>query len=306
MTLEHLKYFVAVFEHRSIYRAASCFYISPQGISQGIRRLEGSLGIPLFTRTKDGLEPTGFGKAFYTYAVRVVQAQAALDRFLADYKRNLSAHLRLGFLKHDYRELTDSLLSYLAVFQQSCPEVSFEVQYYETMQALVADLRAGKLHLSWALHEQEDDTLAYTNIYSYAVCCVMGRLNPLAAREALRWTDLQGVPLIVDMRGSQFSDVVRRRCEASGFCPSIKFYSTNGLFLRRSWKNDGAVSLVSEPYARLMLADDTDGQFALRPLRPELKVYVSLITGRGHEDPPLLRRLIDEAKAHLNETLWLR
>ncbi len=57
--------FATLYECGSINKAAKELFMSPQGISKSIARLEGELGCPLFERTHQGLDPTRDARALY-------------------------------------------------------------------------------------------------------------------------------------------------------------------------------------------------------------------------------------------------
>lgn len=72
--------FAAVYECGSINKAAKELFMSPQGLSKSLARLEGELGCPLFERTHQGLNPTRDAKALY---VRVRDLMDTCDQIRA-------------------------------------------------------------------------------------------------------------------------------------------------------------------------------------------------------------------------------
>ena len=52
MLLKQLEYFISVVEHNSFTQAAYEHYVSQSAISQQIKSLEASLGVPLMIREK--------------------------------------------------------------------------------------------------------------------------------------------------------------------------------------------------------------------------------------------------------------
>ena len=62
MDTKMLRYFCACYETKSLNKAARRFYISPQGMGKTLSRLEGELGVSLFSRSAAGLTPTKSGK----------------------------------------------------------------------------------------------------------------------------------------------------------------------------------------------------------------------------------------------------
>lgn len=51
MNFKELKWFQEICRYKSITRAAASLYVSPQGLSKGIKNLENQLGVSLFIRT---------------------------------------------------------------------------------------------------------------------------------------------------------------------------------------------------------------------------------------------------------------
>jgi DNA-binding transcriptional LysR family regulator len=58
-----LTFFINAYDERNFSKAARKSFISQQGMSDAIKRLEAELGVSLFTRNKGLLEPTEYGIA---------------------------------------------------------------------------------------------------------------------------------------------------------------------------------------------------------------------------------------------------
>jgi LysR family hydrogen peroxide-inducible transcriptional activator len=95
-----LKYALAVREHDSMSAAAAACHVSQPSLSQGIKKLEETLGVVLFERGPRGAVPTDTGRVVLQKAARVVRsfqeveetAEAAAGRFL-------DGRLRLGVIQ---------------------------------------------------------------------------------------------------------------------------------------------------------------------------------------------------------------
>ena len=62
---EHLKYFRAVADHKSMTRAAEALFCAQPTISQAIKSIESELGYPVIKRSGSGIELTDLGTRLY-------------------------------------------------------------------------------------------------------------------------------------------------------------------------------------------------------------------------------------------------
>ena len=72
MEIRQLKYFSEIYKYRNFSRAAEVCFISSQGISMAMLRLEEELGCKLFLRTAKGLMPTPQGEYLYPRAQQIL------------------------------------------------------------------------------------------------------------------------------------------------------------------------------------------------------------------------------------------
>ncbi len=72
MNLKQLRYAVEVERTGSITQAAKNLYAAQPNLSRSVRELEEELGVPLFSRTARGMEPTGEGARFLARAREIL------------------------------------------------------------------------------------------------------------------------------------------------------------------------------------------------------------------------------------------
>lgn len=83
MTIQFLKYVVAVMENGSITEAAKQLHISQPSLSAAVKEVEKEVGFALFTRSRSGIALTKESVEFLGYARQVIQEMNLLeDRFI--------------------------------------------------------------------------------------------------------------------------------------------------------------------------------------------------------------------------------
>lgn len=88
MTLQQLKYALAIADGSSICEAAKLLFIAQPTLSNAIKDLENELGIHIFLRSNKGILVSNEGKQFLGYARQVIeQAQVLEEEYLGDKTR---------------------------------------------------------------------------------------------------------------------------------------------------------------------------------------------------------------------------
>ena len=96
MLFRQLEYFTAIARERHFARAAEACNVSQPTLSDGLRKLEAELGVPLIRRRHafEGLTPEG--ERLAVWARRILASQDALVEEAAVLKTGLSGELRIG------------------------------------------------------------------------------------------------------------------------------------------------------------------------------------------------------------------
>ncbi|HCW80768.1 MAG TPA: LysR family transcriptional regulator, partial [Ruminococcaceae bacterium] len=83
MTLQQMKYFIAVADSGSISNAAKSLFISQPSLSEALKSLENETGLTLMVRTNRGVTLTPDGLEFLGYARQIAeQYKLAEDHFI--------------------------------------------------------------------------------------------------------------------------------------------------------------------------------------------------------------------------------
>ncbi|MGB2063973.1 Hydrogen peroxide-inducible genes activator [Marinomonas gallaica] len=95
MDIRSLRYFIAVFEERSLSAAAKRCFVAQPSISTTLAQLEGDLGTQLFVRHSKGVIPTDSGAQLYPHACRMVNEMNAMRSMFVDSHAPLEVSIAL-------------------------------------------------------------------------------------------------------------------------------------------------------------------------------------------------------------------
>lgn len=210
MTLQQLRYLIAVAERNSINAAARDLFISQSSLSVAVKELEEELGVTIFNRTSKGITLTLEGAELLGYARQVVeQADLMLGRYD---KARPTRQSRLAVSSQHYAFAVRAFTE----FVNDREEEGYEFVLRETRTADVIDdvlsFRSdiGILYLS-AYNERvvgrriEDEGLLFTSLFRANPHAFVREGHPLASRERLGIEELAPYPRLGFEQGPQSS-----------------------------------------------------------------------------------------------------
>ncbi|MBI2727745.1 MAG: LysR family transcriptional regulator [Polaromonas sp.] len=141
METRHLRYFLAVAETGSLTRAAETLGVAQPALSQALVRMEGLLGVKLFTRSRRGAELTVAGQAILEDArLSLARIDAATEhaRLIG---QGIAGRLTIAFVATASLQL---LPEALYAYRQKTPRVEFILREMTDLDQ-VAALEAGTI-----------------------------------------------------------------------------------------------------------------------------------------------------------------
>ncbi|HEY3583569.1 MAG TPA: hydrogen peroxide-inducible genes activator [Casimicrobiaceae bacterium] len=141
MTLNELRYVVAVAQERSFGRAAAKCFVSQPALSVAIQKLEDELGAPLFERGKNEVTVTPIGERIVEQAQKVLEEAARIREIAIGGRDQLVGPLRLGIIHIVAPYLLPDLVPEL---HDAAPEMPLDIDENLT-ENLETGLRTGRL-----------------------------------------------------------------------------------------------------------------------------------------------------------------
>jgi DNA-binding transcriptional LysR family regulator len=219
--LRHLRYFIAVADHRHFTAAAASLGIQQPPLSIQIRNLEKDVGTPLLRRLPRQIELTEAGKTFYQDACSIVAAAEAAPEHARRAARGELGNLRVGMINSaPFHPLIPRVLR---EYRQEFPKVSLTLEEDSTPE-LADRVRTHALDLAFIrpLLEEEPD-LVTEALFSEDMLVALPQGHPLLKRSAVSLASLSLERFVLFPRsvGSGLYDEIIAACRRAGFSPRI-------------------------------------------------------------------------------------
>ncbi|MCB7037050.1 LysR family transcriptional regulator [Eggerthella sinensis] len=186
MDLQSLRAFCAVYEAGGISKASKGLYVSQQGLSKTIIKLEAELGKPLFTRSHQGVEPTAYARALYPKATKL----AAILDSLEDEPEPLSGRVVLN-VAAPAGFIMSVGLDFISDFESAHPGIELAID--ECSDLRVAELLAsGAIEVGFMAGPVDRARYRAELFIRHRHVVVVNNADPLSQRERLAFSDLDG------------------------------------------------------------------------------------------------------------------
>jgi DNA-binding transcriptional LysR family regulator len=301
LKLRDLHVFFAVAARGSMAKAAAQLGVTAPSVSEVIADLEYALGVKLFDRSHQGVEPTLYGKALLKRGLVAFDElkQGIRDiEFLAD---PAVGQLRLAC---DESVAAATLPLIIQNFSEQYPGVVMDVEPFD-LRSYVDKLRDRTYDLVLTRRSQPDlqnDPLEELNIevlFNDELVVAAGAQNPLALRRKIKLGELSEVPWILTAPGTWNHDVVAAMFRSHGLKMPRVSVNTLSVYLRTNLLATGQF-VTAFPRSVLQLHAE---RFKLKELRlglPARAWPVTLLTLKHRTLSPVVERFISCARETAN------
>lgn len=308
MTLQQLRYLIAVAEYGSINAAANSMFASQSNLSTAIHDLEAELGITIFTRTNRGVTPTNDGTELLGYARQVIEqadmlsVRYGLDAPGAPARNGAARSARLAISSQHYYFSVQAFVMTAEEFDGDAYD--FILRECATGQ-IIDDVRtfrseAGILYtddfnrrvLSRAFDEAH---VVFTPLFEAQPHVFVGVGHPLAGRELLTVDDLAPYPRYSFEQGRENSFYYSE--EPLAHLPHAKNirYSDRGTLTNLLTHYNGYTLSTG------VLSEEMLSGIVSIPLETDERMQVGYIMHAERRAGPLLERYIENLRTLIRE-----
>lgn len=144
MTLQQLKYIVALDEERHFARAAEICMVTQPGLTIQLKNLEEEIGIKIFDRNKVPLTPTLLGTEIIIRAKKILREADDIRDFVINQKNSLEGEVKIGIIS----TLSPYLIPlFIKAMKEAAPKMHFTIKEGYTGQ-LIQSLETGAIDIA--------------------------------------------------------------------------------------------------------------------------------------------------------------
>lgn len=208
MTLQQIHYTIVISETGSMNKAAELLYISQPSLTAAVKELEKEIGITVFNRSGKGVSLTADGMEFLTYARQVYQQYETLSEKYSGGR----IKRKFGVSAQHYSFAVQAFVE--TVREYDTCDYEFAVRETNTADVVndVASLKSeiGILYLSnfnrqFIMKMLQTNQLEFYHLTDCNVYAYLWKGHPLAGREAVSLSELEGYPCLTFEQGDKSS-----------------------------------------------------------------------------------------------------
>jgi LysR family transcriptional regulator, transcription activator of glutamate synthase operon len=231
MELRQLRYLVSLAEERNFTRAAEREHIAQPALSQQIRRLEETAGLPLVERSTRHVAMTEAGNLLVARARWILAELDAANAELQSLAGVHTGHVTVGTI-HTMGPIDVSLA--LAIFHERHPRVELTIRE-QSSEELAEMLRVDELDLAFLSVTEpiERRGLALEQLISEELVVVLPVDHALAGRRRVRMAELAGEQFVSYRTGSRLRELLVAAGDHAGFEPRVTLELNESQRIRR-------------------------------------------------------------------------
>ena len=220
MRLTQLQYFMAVYEHQNITKAAEKLHISQPSITIALKELENEYHVNLFLRINKKMYLTEEGQIFYRYASAILKNVQDLDNSMQDLTGNRNM-IKLGMPL----QIGAFLLPLLCKdFKTAYPKINLSLVECGAMD-IVDKLLREELDIAVACIEAQSTVLDLIPLFETEICFCVHKSHPLASRSSISFEESCTYSVTMVPEGAYTYKRIWSVADKKGVHPKVELYS---------------------------------------------------------------------------------
>ncbi len=192
MNERQLRYFLEVYNLKSITKAAKNLFVSPQGVSKTISSLEAELGLQLFKHNHNKIQPTADAALFAIHAQNILNEYDIISNKL--FKEKVTIKPLPVLCSYDVPQLIPA--SFFKDFTEKYPQIRLCLKEYPD-EYIIQKLKKNEVELAIIPGPFDFNQITSSHLFSERFCLVVNKNHPLSENDVISLNDISGEPIVI-------------------------------------------------------------------------------------------------------------
>ena len=209
MNLQQLEYVLAVDKHRHFAKAAQNSFVTQPTLSMMIQKLEVELGIKIFDRRKQPVQPTEEGKEIIERARQIIADVSRLKEYSQERKQAVSGEVRVAIIP----TLAPYLLPlFLQSLMEKHPALKVKIRELVT-EDIINTLKKGEIDIGLMATPVNEPALKEIPVFYEEFFAYTAEEEPIARKKYILPKDIDLSKLWILEEGHCLRDQIFNLCE---------------------------------------------------------------------------------------------
>jgi len=297
MTLQQLKYIVALEAHRHFQRAAESCFVAQPTLTLQVQKLEEELGIQIFDRTEFPIQPTELGLKIIEQAKKALYCAEAIYSITKNERDSLDGTFRLGVIPTVAPYL---LPLFIKSFTESHPNTHLEIREMQS-ERIIDALKTNDLDLAIMATPVDMVELREIPLYQEPFLLFAQPHHELMSLKRIKAENLKADEIWILDEGHCLRNQVLNLCESSQGIDNQGFSFKSGSIetLKNMIKYHSGYTIIPELASRL----SDDKKFIRRFVDPQPSREIGLVCHQNFARQQLLNKLKESIQSCLPEEI---
>lgn len=212
-----MRYFIQIYNDKSLTKAAKNLYISQQGLSKAIKNIEDEFQISLFERSAKGVKPTIYGEILLQKSQKIINDYDEMVYSLSNKVEFKKKTISIGIANILY---TDYIKAILYDFQEEYPDIVLEfieLGSFACEKYLVNNL----VDICFTLKPDNALEFNFISVSAFDLILMVNSRNSLCQKSVVNIIDLKDEKFIMLSEDYKIRKLTLDYCLQLGFSPNI-------------------------------------------------------------------------------------
>jgi DNA-binding transcriptional LysR family regulator len=293
LKLRDVDILLTVIQTGSMGKAASALNMSQPAVSKSIAYLEQTLGVRLLDRSRQGVEPTPYGRALIKRGVAMFDELRQGVQDIASLTDPTVGEIRMGGSEHTISAIYSPVVHR---FSAQYPRMSFHIVVGD-LQTMSRELEARHIDFVVSrMYSPPSEEHSVEVLFEDPLVVVTGPSNPLTRRRKIEFADLLEEPWTLQPRENNFGAFALDALRAAGLAPPRVTIASTSSNLRGEMLATGRY-LTMVPRYWVLLPRRNPSLRVLPVEFPNTRLKVAIITLKNRSLSRATELFIDSVRA---------